>query len=149
MLLMVSATVLSKNVYKVFRHGASEDQVGRLAELLVPVIALVGMAFTLWTSLDLVLLLLLGYDLVTQPFPPLLFSSLPNNFVIKWGAGAGVFTGVAVVTYLTVFDVELRTVFPALGSLGDTNVGVVALLVNVVVLIGFSLAIRPTTVARE
>lgn len=74
MLLMVSATVLSKNVYKVFRQGASEGQVGRLAKLLVPVIALVGMAFTLWTSLDLVLLLLLGYDLVTQPFPPLLFS---------------------------------------------------------------------------
>jgi SSS family solute:Na+ symporter len=149
MLLMVSATVLSKNVYRVFRQGASEEHVGRLAKFLVPVVALVAMAFTLWTSLDLVLLLLLGYALVTQLFPALFFSLLPNNFVTKWGAGAGVFTGVAVVTYLTVFDVKLRAIFPVLGSLGDTNVGIVALLVNLVVLVVVSLATRPSTVARE
>lgn len=149
MLLMVSATVLSKNVYRVFRPEVSEDQVARLAKFLVPVVALAAMAFTLWTGLDLVLLLLLGYALVTQLFPALLFSLLPNNFVTKWGAAAGVFTGVAVVSYLTIFDVKLRAVFPALGSLGDTNVGIVAMLVNIVVLVVVSLATRPSTVAKE
>jgi solute:Na+ symporter, SSS family len=149
MLLMVSATVLSKNVYRAFRPGVSEEQVTRLAKFLVPVVALAAMAFTFWTGLDLVLLLLLGYSLVTQLFPALLFSFLPNNFVTKWGAAAGVFTGVAVVSYLTIFEVKLRAVFPALGSLGDTNVGIVAMLANVVVLVVVSLATRPSTVAKE
>jgi SSS family solute:Na+ symporter len=149
MLLMVSATVLSKNVFKVFRPDTSEERVGLLAKALVPVVALAAMAFTLWTSFDLVLLLLLGYSFVTQLFPALLFSLMPNNFVNKWGAGAGVFTGVALVAYLTVFEVKLRGVFPALGAVGDTNIGIVALLVNLIVVVAVSLATRPSTVAGE
>jgi SSS family solute:Na+ symporter len=149
MLLMVSATVLSKNVYRTVRPDTSEESVGRLAKYLVPVVALVALVFTLTSALDLVLLLLLGYAYVTQLLPALLFSLLPNNFVSKWGAGAGIVAGVAVVTYLTVFEVSLRAVFPALGGLGDTNVGIVALLANVVVLVAVSLVTRPSTVAGE
>ena len=149
MLLMVSATVLSKNVYRVVRPETSEERVGRLAKFLVPVVALVAMVFTITSALDLVLLLLLGYAYVTQLLPALLFSLTPNNFVTKWGAGAGIFVGVAVVTYLTVTETQLRAVFPALGSVGDTNVGIVALLANIVVLVAVSLATRPSTVADE
>src|SRR5215211_7482120 len=108
MLLMVSATVLSKNVYQAFRPGATEEQVVRLAKILVP-----------------------------------------NNFVTKWGAGAGVLTGVAIVAYLETFQIKLRAVFPALGALGDTNVGIVAMLANIIVLLVVSLATRPSTVAEE
>jgi len=43
--------------------------------------------------------------------------------------------GAAIVIYLTVFEVKLRAVFPLLGSLGDINVGTVALLANIVVLV--------------
>src|ERR671911_423510 len=96
-----------------------------------------------------VLLLLLGYAFVTQLFPALAFSFLPNNFVTKWGAGAGVLTGVAIVAYLEVFQIKLRALFPALGSLGDTNVGIVAMLANIIVLVLVSLATRPSTVAEE
>jgi SSS family solute:Na+ symporter len=149
MLLMVSATVLSKNVYGAFRPETSEEQAFRLAKFLVPVVALAGLVFTLTSGLDLVLLLLLGYSVVTQLFPALFFSLLPNNFVTKWGAGAGVLAGVAVVAYLTVFEVKLREVFPALGSLGDTNVGIVALLVNLIVMVAVSFATRPSKVARD
>ena len=149
MLLMVSATVLSKNVYGAFRPETSEEQAFRLAKFLVPVVALAGLVFTLTSGLDLVLLLLLGYSVVTQLFPALVFSLLPNNFVTKWGAGAGVLAGVAVVAYLTVFQVKLREVFPALGSLGDTNVGIVALLINLVVMVAVSFATRPSKVARD
>lgn len=108
-----------------------------------------GMVFSLASGLDLVLLLLLGYAFVTQLFPALLFSFLPNYFVTKWGAGAGVLTGVAIVAYLEVFQIKLRAVFPALGSLGDTNVGIFAMLVNIIVLVVVSLATRPSTVAEE
>jgi SSS family solute:Na+ symporter len=149
MLLMASATVLSKNVYRVIRPETSEEQVSTLAKFLVPVVALVALVFTLTSALDLVLLLLLGYAYVTQLLPALLFSLMSNNFVTKWGAAAGIFTGVAIVTYLTVFEVKLRAVFPFLGSLGDTNVGIVALLANIVVLVAVSFATRPSTVAKE
>jgi SSS family solute:Na+ symporter len=74
---------------------------------------------------------------------------MPNNFVTKWGAGAGIFVGVAIVTYLEVFQIKLRAVFPFLGSVGDTNVGIVALLANIVVLVVVSFATRLSTVAKE
>jgi SSS family solute:Na+ symporter len=147
MLLMVSATVLSKNVYRVVRSETSEEHVGRLAKFLVPVVALVAMVFTITSALDLVLLLLLGYAYVTQLLPALLFSFMPNNFVTKWGAGAGIFVDVAIVTYREVFQIKLRAVFPFLGAVGDTNVGIVALLANTVVLV--SLATRTSNVAGE
>jgi SSS family solute:Na+ symporter len=90
-----------------------------------------------------VLLLLLGYSFITQLFPALFFSLLSNNFVTKWGAAAGVLTGVAIVAYMEISGTKLRAVFPALGSLGDTNNGIVALLVNLVVLVGVSFVTRP------
>src|SRR5215210_94791 len=149
MLLMVSATVLSKNVYRVFRPETSEEQVARLAKFLVPVVALVALVFTITSALDLVLLLLLGYAYVTQLLPALLSSLMSNNFVTKWGAAAGILVGVAIVTYLTVAGVTLRAILPFLGSIGDTNVGIVALLANIIVVVAVSLATRPSTLARE
>jgi hypothetical protein len=48
------------------------------------------------------------------------------------------------VTYLTVMELTLRAIFPSLGSMGDINVGVIALLANAVVLVAVSLATRTT-----
>lgn len=149
MLLMVSATVLSKNVYGAFRPGTSDEQINRLARYFVPVVALAAIAFTLLSGLDLVFLLLLGYSFVTQLFWPLVFSLLPNNFVTKWGASAGVLAGVAIVAVMEVGQLKLRALFPFLGSVGDTNIGIVALLVNLVVLVAVSLLTRPSKAARE
>jgi SSS family solute:Na+ symporter len=149
MLLMVSATVLSKNVYGAFRPETSDEQINRLARYFVPVVALAAIAFTLLSGLDLVFLLLLGYSFVTQLFWALVFSLLPNNFVTKWGAGAGVLAGVAIVAVMEVGQLKLRALFPFLGSLGDTNIGIVALLVNLVVLVVVSLLTRPSKAARE
>lgn len=149
MLLMVSATVLAKNVFKVFAPNTSERRVGTLAKVLVPVVALAALYFTLNSGSTIVLLLLLGYSLVTQLLPALLFSLMPNNFVTKWGAAAGIIAGVATVVYVNVAGVSLRSLFPSLGSLGDTNIGIVALLVNVVVLVAVSLATRGFAVAGK
>ena len=52
--------------------------------------------------------------------------------------------GVAVVTHLTVKGPTLRSLFPSLGSLGDINVGVIALLANTIVLVAISLATHTT-----
>ena len=144
-ILIVSATVLSKNVYRVIRPETSEETVGKLARFLVPVVALVTLVFTLGNALDLVLLALLGAAYVTQLLPPVLFSLMGNNFATKWGAAAGILVGVGIVTYLIVTGLTLRAIFPALGSLGDINVGIVALLANVVVLVALSLTTRTST----
>jgi hypothetical protein len=52
------------------------------------------------------------------------------------------------VTYLLATGLTLRALFPSLGSLGDINVGVIALLADVFVLVAFSLATRTST-ARD
>ena len=51
-------------------------------------------------------------------------------------------------TYLTVMGLTLHTIFPLLGSMGDINVGIVALLANIV-LVAVSLVTRTSTVVDE
>ena len=150
MLLMVSATVLAKNVYSVFVPSTSEHRVGTIAKVLVPIVAAVSLWFSLQSGEGIVLLLLLGYSLVTQLFPALLFSLMPNNFVTKWGAAAGIVAGVLTVTYVTVKETTIGELFPFLPSaVADTNIGIVALVVNFVVLIIVSLATGGLAARRE
>ena len=150
MLLMVSATVLAKNVYSVFVPSTSEHRVGTIAKVLVPIVAAVSLWFSLQSGEGIVLLLLLGYSLVTQLFPALVFSLMPNNFVTKWGAAAGIVAGVLTVTYVTVKETTIGELFPFLpGAVADTNIGIVALVVNFVVLIIVSLATGGLAVRRE
>ena len=97
LILMASATLISKNIYKVIVPSATERQVAVLAKYLVPVVALFSVYFTFNGGITLVTLLLMGYSLVTQLFPTLAFSLMKNNFVTEAGAFAGIFTGVAIV----------------------------------------------------
>jgi SSS family solute:Na+ symporter len=97
-----------------------------------------------------VLLLLLGYSLVTQLFPALVFSLIPGSFVNKWGAGLGIGAGVATVAYVTVKQTTIGELLPFIPqAIADTNIGVVALLVNFVVLIAVSLATGGVAVRGE
>jgi solute:Na+ symporter, SSS family len=150
MLLMVSSTVLAKNVYKAFLPSTSEQRVTTLAKVFVPGVAIVSLWFSLQSGQGIVLLLLLGYSLVTQLFPALLFSLMPNNFVTKWGAAAGIIAGVVTVTYVTVKGTTIGQLFPFLPqAVADTNIGIVALVVNFAVLIAVSFATGGMAVRRE
>ena len=84
-------------------------------------------------------------DFAAQLLPSLLFSLTVNNFATKWGAAAGILVGVTVVTYPTVKGLTLHALLPSLGSLGDINVSVIALLANIVVLVAVSLTTRTST----
>jgi Na+/proline symporter len=88
-------------------------------------------------------------DYATQRLSSLLFSLTVNNFATKWGAAAGILVCVTIATYLTVTGFTLRALFLSLGSLGDINVGVIALLANVVVLVAVSLTTRTTMITGE
>ncbi|RVU14501.1 sodium:solute symporter family protein [Streptomyces antnestii] len=143
LLLMTSATCLAKNVYRVARPTTSDAQVGQLAKLLVPVIALVSLYFTFNGGSSLVSLLLMGYSLVTQLFPAVLGSLLARPVVTKQGAATGIIVGVATVAAVTVTGVTVGSLFPSLPeSVKDLNVGIIALALNVVVTLAVSAATR-------
>ena len=149
-ILMVAATVLAKNVVGAVAPNMEERRTALLARIFVPVVALVSLWFSQQSGQGVVLLLLLGYSLVTQLFPAATLSLLPNNFVTKWGAGAGIAAGVATVTYVTVAGTTIGDLLPFLPqALADTNIGIVALFVNFVVMFGVSFATGGLAVRKE
>jgi SSS family solute:Na+ symporter len=150
MIMMAAATLLAKNVYKVFVPKASDKQVSKLAKNLVPVVALIALFFTFRGGDTLVTLLLMGYSLVTQLFPALLFSLAKKNPVTKAGAFAGIAVGVFTVAYITISASTVGTIFPALPQfVKDLNVGVIALIINLVVTFGVSFVTKSTNVAKN
>ncbi|MEE1801160.1 sodium:solute symporter [Streptomyces sp. NPDC101062] len=143
LLLMTSATCLAKNVYRLARPATSDAHVGRLAQLLVPALALIALYFTFNGGSSLVSLLLMGYALVTQLFPALLASLAGRRIVTKQGAAAGIVVGVATVAVVTLTGVTVGDLLPALPqAVKDLNVGIVALLLNTLVMMGVSAATR-------
>ncbi|MES9682916.1 sodium:solute symporter [Bacillus sp. AFS001701] len=150
MILMASATLISKNIYKVFVPTATEKQVAVLAKYLVPVVALFAVYFTFNGGTTLVTLLLMGYSLVTQLFPTLVFSLMKKNFVTKQGAFAGILTGAATVTYVTISNTTIGSLFPALPQyIKDLNIGVIGLVVNLVFLVVVSLLTKNIAVQSK
>ena len=150
MIMMSAATLLSKNVYKVFVPKASDRQVSKLAKNLVPVVALIALYFTFKGGDTLVTLLLMGYSLVTQLFPALVFSLAKKNVVTKAGAFAGIAAGVFTVAYITISASTIGTIFPALPQfVKDLNVGVIALILNLVVTFAVSFVTKSTNAIKN
>jgi SSS family solute:Na+ symporter len=146
MILIAAATLVANNIFRVFRPQITEAGVSRLAKLLVPVIAVVSVFFTLRGGATIVALLLMGYSFVTQLFPPLIASLLPRNPVTWAGACAGICVGVATVAVTTSTHTSVATLFPALPeALRDLNIGIVALVLNVVALGAVSVVTRRRT----
>jgi SSS family solute:Na+ symporter len=144
LLLMTSATCLAKNVYRLARPHSSDRQVTRLAQWLVPALALVSLYFTFNGGSSIVSLLLMGYALVTQLFPPLLASLAKRQLVTKQGAAAGIVVGVVAVAVITLSGVTVGSLLPGLPqAVKDLNVGVIALFLNIVVMVAVSAATRP------
>jgi solute:Na+ symporter, SSS family len=150
MIMMAAATLLAKNVYKVFVPKASDQQVSKLAKNLVPVVALIALYFTFKGGDTLVTLLLMGYSLVTQLFPALVFSLAKKNVVTKAGAFAGIAVGVFTVAYITISASTVGTLFPALPQfIKDLNVGVIALVINLVVTFFVSFVTKSASAANN
>ncbi|UZJ79239.1 sodium:solute symporter family protein [Fictibacillus sp. KU28468] len=150
LLLMAASTLFAKNVYKVVSPSATDKQVAKLAKYLVPVMALIAVFFTFKGGDTIVTLLLMGYSLVTQLFPALLFSLAKKPFVTKQGAFAGIACGVAVVAYVSIKGTTLAILLPMLPqAVKDLNIGIVALLVNIIVLLIVSALTRPLAVSKK
>lgn len=143
MILVTAGTILAQNVYRVLVPGASERSVSLLARALVPVVTLLAVAFTLRGGEAIVVLLLVGYSLVTQLFPACVVSLGRRPWASAAGAFAGILAGELTVLYVTVSGASVAKLVPAAPQVvKDLNVGVVALIVNVAVLAIVTLATR-------
>jgi SSS family solute:Na+ symporter len=146
MILIAAATLLANNIFRRFNPQATDATISRLAKLLVPVVALVSVIFTLQGGTTIVALLLMGYSFVTQLFPTLIACLLPRNPVTKEGAIAGICVGVATVAATSLTHTSVAMLFPALPeTLQDLNIGIVALVLNLVALGIVSAATRRRT----
>ena len=149
MLLITSATIVSRNIYRGLNPTASDATVTGLTKLLVPVIALGAVAFVFAGGQTIVTLLLLGYALVTQLFPALVLSLVRPGWVTKAGAIAGIVVGEAIVAAMSFSGAtpgSSTTVDSLIGGLpsfiAQLNLGVVALAVNFAVTAAVSVATR-------
>ncbi len=139
-LVLFGATLVAKNIYQSgFRPQASEERVMRLSRIMVIVIMTVSLFFALKFPNELVPLLILGYDGVSQFFPGVVFGLFWKR-VTKAGVLSGILTGVAVVAALILTRND-----PFLGI----NAGFVGLVLNAGVTVAVSLATHKGRVREE
>ena len=134
MLLISAATILAKNVYRELVPTASERRTALVARALVPVLTLLSVLLTLHGGQAIVALLLMGYNVVTQLFPALVLSLGAGPRISSRAALAGIAAGELTVAAVTLSGVSLATLLPGWPAvITELNVGVVALVVNVLV----------------
>jgi len=149
MILITAATIIAQNLYRAAVPAATDRTVARVARGLVPVVAAVAAVLALRGGETVVALLLMGYNFVTQLFPALVLSLGARPVVSASAAFAGITAGEVTVAMLTASGASIGTLMPAAPQFfKDLNVGIVALLVNVVVLSAVALVTRPRA-ARE
>ncbi|MDE1181729.1 sodium:solute symporter [Paraburkholderia sp.] len=151
MILTSASTLLANDVYRgALKRTASDAEVGTLARMLVPVVALVAVAFTLHGGDTIVSLLLMGYNFVTQLFPAVVCSLATHNRATKQGAFCGILSGVAVVAITTSMKLSVAQLMPFLpDALKDVNIGFLALTVNIVVFAVVSAVTQPRSAGRS
>ncbi|MED1471943.1 sodium:solute symporter [Bacillus salipaludis] len=132
-LLMTGATILTKNVYKVFFPNTTDEKLLIKTKLLVPMLSAIGLYFALDKGNSLVTLSLMAFNLATQFFPPLVAAFFKNSVVTKQGAFTGIIVGVGIVAYVTITKTTMATLFPFMPLfIQDLNIGFIALVINAV-----------------
>ncbi len=149
-ILVTTSTLLANNVYRATRPQADSEQIGRIAKLASPVIMLAAVYFTLGGSETIVSLLLMAYAFVTQLFPVLVMSLLRRNPVTKIAAIASIVVGEATVAWVSITKSTVGALLPFLPApLTDLNVGIVALVLNVLTLAVVTVLTRAIEPARS
>lgn len=135
MRLITAATILGKNVFGAIVPSSSEHAIGIVARAMVPVLALIALFPTLQGGQAIVLLLLMGYHVVTQLFPALVISFGHKPRISAAAALSGILAGELTVAVVTLSGTYIATLAPSLPQeVKDLHVGVVALVVICVVI---------------
>lgn len=99
-LLLTASTLFVKNLFRpLFAPGLNDEQVSRLARLMVVALSLCSLYLAIYSSATLVSLLLLGYAGVSQFFPGVILGLYWER--TNWqGVFAGMSTGIAIAAVL-------------------------------------------------
>jgi solute:Na+ symporter, SSS family len=156
MLMIATATTIAKNIVRGLNPGMTDRSTSRLSKLLVPVVALGGVAFVFEGGQTLVTLLLLGYALVTQLFPSLVMALAAPGRVSKQGAMAGIVAGVGMVAVMSFAGSTPQTattvesfIHGLPSFLAQMNLAIVALVVNLIVMLVVSAVTRGSAPERS
>ena len=99
-LILTAATLFAKNLCRpIFAPGMTDDQVAKLARVMVVVLSAISLYLATHSSATLVSLLLLGYAGVSQFFPGVVLGLYWNRVTMP-GVFAGMIAGVATVAFL-------------------------------------------------
>jgi SSS family solute:Na+ symporter len=147
LVLTAVSTILSKNIYKVWKPNTTDQQLAKVTKRFVPIIALVTLFFTFNGGESILTLYLMSYSFMVQLFPALFFSLWKRNPVTVQGAFAGMIVGSIIVIYSTITEMSLATLFPSLPHvIKDLDLGLAVLIINIAVTLGVS-AVTKKTVA--
>jgi SSS family solute:Na+ symporter len=133
-LVLFASTLLAKNIYQAgFNPQAKEEKVMSLSRFLVVVIMAFALVFAIFFPNELVNLLILGYDGVSQFFPGVVLGLFWKR-VTRAGVFAGIGGGIALVFFLIISGRD-----PFLGM----NAGFVGLGLNALLTVVVSLMSKP------
>jgi len=129
-LILTASTLFAKNLYRpIFAPAMSDDQVAKLARIMVVVLSLVSLYFAIYSSSTLVSLLQLGYAGVTQFFPGVVLGLFWKRVTMA-GVFSGLVAGVAGASLLILSNRD---------PIGGLNAGFCALCGNVAITVVVSL----------
>jgi solute:Na+ symporter, SSS family len=135
-IIMMSCTLLARNVYGQLRPGVSPASTFRLTRGLVFVVTFVALVLAVVAQSLIVTILLLAYDFIAQLVPGVVIGGL----LWRRATGAGMFAGLA-----TGWGLTAILLLTGHGTLWGVNVGLIALLANGVVFWLVSLVTRPVS----
>jgi solute:Na+ symporter, SSS family len=148
MMLIAASTLVAKNIYREILPSTSERALTVVAKAATPIIAAISVYLTIKGGSSIVALLIMGYSIVTQLFPALVASLVPNSVVTRAGACAGIVAGVITVALVVSLKLDFSSILPgAPSSFKDINAGFIALAINLIVTFGVSFVGRPAPLA--
>jgi SSS family solute:Na+ symporter len=131
-MVMSGAVGLMTGFYKLIKPNSSDRQQLAVSKLFVLLIILVAYIFTITGGNALAILNIMSYGLITQLVPALIFSFFNTRLMNKYGAIAGILTGVSIVLFNAITSFKLVNVFPNIPSaINDINIGFVAIGINI------------------
>ncbi len=137
-LILTASTLFAKNLYRpIFAPAMTDDQVARLARIMVVALSLICLYFAIYSSTTLVSLLLLGYAGVTQFFPGVVLGLFWKRVTMA-GVFCGLIAGVACTAVLILSNRD---------PLGGWNAGFLALCLNSAVAVLISLLVPEKSAA--
>lgn len=133
-IVMMSCTLLARNVYAQLRPGVPDRHVFGISRVLIFVVTLVALVLAVVAKALIVVIILVAYNFVAQLLPAVVIGGLLWKRATKAGTVAGLMTGWGLAIWFLANDME---------QIWNMNTGFVALVANSVVFVLVSFVTRP------